>query len=44
MKNLLTFIAVAEMATGVALLVVPSVVVRLLLDAEPTGVSIPVVV
>ena len=42
MKNLLRFIAAAEMATGGALLVVPSVVVHLLLGAEPTGVSIPV--
>ena len=42
MKNLLTAVAVAETATGVALLVVPSVVVSLLLGAEPTGVSIPV--
>lgn len=42
MENLLTFVAVAEAATGAALLVVPSAVVRLLLGAEPTGVSIPI--
>jgi hypothetical protein len=42
MENLPTFVAVAEAATGAALLVVPSVVVRLLLGAEPTGVTIPV--
>ena len=42
MKNLLTPVAMVEMATGVALLVVPSVVVGLLFGAEPTGVSIPI--
>ena len=42
MKNLLTPVAVAEMATGMALVVAPSVVVGLLLGAEPTGVCIPV--
>ena len=42
MKNLLTPAAVAEAATGVALLVVPSVVGHLLLGAELTGVAIPV--
>ena len=42
MAHLLTFVAVAEAATGAALLVIPSVVVRLLLGAEPAGVSIPV--
>jgi hypothetical protein len=41
MKNLLTLIAVAEAATGTALLVVPSVVVRLLFRAELAGVSFP---
>jgi hypothetical protein len=41
MKKLLTFVGVAEAATGVALIVVPSLVGRLLLDAELTGVSIP---
>jgi len=42
MKKLLTFAAVSEAATGVALVVVPSLVGRLLLGAELTGVSIPV--
>jgi hypothetical protein len=42
MKKVLTVAAVAEVATGTALLVVPSLVVRLLLGAELTGVSIPV--
>jgi len=42
MNTLLTLAAVAEAATGLALLVVPALVVRLLLGAELTGVSIPV--
>jgi hypothetical protein len=42
MKRLLTLAAVAEAATGLALLVVPAFVGRLLLGAELTGVSIPV--
>ena len=42
MKKLLTVAAVAEAATGVALIVVPSLAGRLLLGAELTGVSIPV--
>ena len=42
MKKLLTVAALAEAATGVALIVVPSLVGRLLLGAELTGVSIPV--
>jgi hypothetical protein len=42
MKKLLTLAAVVETATGVALIVVPSLVGALLLGAEPTGVSIPV--
>ena len=42
MKKLLTLAAVAEAATGVALIVVPSLVGRLLLGAELTGVSVPV--
>ena len=41
MKKVLTFAAVAEAATGAALLIVPSLVGRLLLGAELTGVSIP---
>jgi hypothetical protein len=40
-KNLLPFAAVAEAATGLALLVVPSLVGRLLLGAELTGAAIP---
>jgi hypothetical protein len=42
MKKLLTVAAIAEAATGLALMVVPSVVGRLLLGAELTGVAIPV--
>jgi hypothetical protein len=42
MKKLLTVAAVAEAATGAALIVVPPLVGRLLLGAELTGVSIPV--
>jgi hypothetical protein len=42
MKRVLTVAAVAEVATGMALLIVPSLVVRLLLGAELTGGSIPV--
>jgi hypothetical protein len=40
--KLLALAAVAEAATGLALLVVPSLVGRLLLGAELSGVSIPV--
>jgi hypothetical protein len=42
MKKILPLAAVAEAATGAALIVVPSLVGRLLLGAELTGVSIPV--
>ena len=42
MKNLLTVAAVLEAATGAALILVPSLVGRLLLGAELTGVAIPV--
>ena len=42
MKKLLPFAALAEAATGLALLVVPSLVARLLLGTELTGVSIPI--
>jgi hypothetical protein len=42
MKKVLVLAAVSEAATGVALLVVPSLVVRLLLGEELTGVAIPV--
>jgi|SRR5271166_2006978 len=42
MKKLLNAAALAEGAMGVALLVVPVLVVRLLLGAEPTGIGITV--
>ena len=42
MKRVLIFAAVAEAATGLALLVVPSLVGQLLLGEELTGVAIPV--
>ena len=42
MKTLLTFAAMAEAATGLALLVVPSLVGRLLLGAELSGVAVPI--
>jgi hypothetical protein len=42
MKKLLTFAAVSEAATGVALVIVPSLVGRLLLGTELIGVAIPV--
>ncbi len=42
MKKVLTFAAVAEAATGAALLIAPSLVGRLLFGAELTGVAIPV--
>jgi hypothetical protein len=42
MKKVLTVAAVAEAATGIALIVVPSLLGRLLLGEELTGVSIPV--
>ena len=42
MKKLLTVAAIAEAATGLALMVVPSLVGRLLLGAELIGVAIPV--
>jgi hypothetical protein len=41
MKKLLTLAAIIEAATGVALIVAPSLVGRLLLGADLTGVSIP---
>jgi hypothetical protein len=41
MKRLLTLTAIIEAATGLALMVVPSVVVQLLLGAEISGASIP---
>ena len=42
MNRVLGFAAVGEAATGVALLIVPSLVGRLLLGEEQTGVAIPV--
>ena len=42
MKKVLVLAAVGEAATGLALLIVPSLVGRLLLGAELTGVAIPV--
>ena len=43
MKNwLLALAAIAEVATGLALLVAPALVGRLLLGAELTGVAVPV--
>ena len=42
MKRVLIFAAVAEAATGVALLIVPSLVGRLLFGAELAGVALPV--
>jgi hypothetical protein len=41
MKNALTFAAVAEAATGLALLIAPSLVVHLLLGEQLTDVAIP---
>jgi hypothetical protein len=40
--KLLALTAVLELATGLALLIVPSLVSRLLLGTELTGVSIPI--
>jgi hypothetical protein len=42
MKKVLIFAAVGEEATGLALLIVPSLVGQLLLGEELTGVAIPV--
>jgi hypothetical protein len=42
MKKVLVFSAVAEAVTGMALLIVPSLVGQLLLGHELTGVAIPV--
>ena len=39
MKQLLTLVAIAEGATGVALMVVPTLVGQLLLGAELSGVA-----
>ena len=42
MKMVLIFAAVAEAATGLALLIVPSLVGQLLFGVELTGIAIPV--
>jgi len=42
MKKALVFAAVSEAATGLALLIVPSLVGRLLLGEDLTGIAIPV--
>ena len=42
MKNVLIFAAVGEAATGLALLIVPSLVGQLLLGEQLAGVAIPV--
>jgi len=42
MKSVLVFAAVSEAGTGLALLIVPSLVGRLLLGEELTGIAIPV--
>ncbi len=42
MKRVLIFAAVGEAATGLALLIVPALVGRLLLGEELSGVAIPV--
>ncbi len=42
MRNVLIFAAVAEAATGLALLIVPSLVGQLLLGEELSGVAVPV--
>jgi hypothetical protein len=42
MKKVLIFAAVAEVATGLALLIVPSLVGQLLLGKQLAGVAIPV--
>ena len=42
MKRVLIFAAVGEAGTGLALLIVPSLVGRLLLGEELTGIAIPI--
>jgi hypothetical protein len=42
MKRVLVLAAVSEAATGLALLIVPSLIGRLLLGEELTGIAIPV--
>src|SRR6478735_8398751 len=41
MKSALTFAAIGEVATGLALLIVPSFVGQLLLGEQLTGVAVP---
>jgi hypothetical protein len=41
-KKVLILAATCEVATGLALLIVPSFVVQLLLGAEPTKVAVPI--
>jgi len=41
MKRFLTLTAIIEAATGLALIAVPAIVVRLLLGAEISGASMP---
>jgi hypothetical protein len=41
-KRVLVFAAVAEVATGLALLIVPSLVGQLLLGEQLTGVAVPI--
>jgi hypothetical protein len=41
MKNLLRLVAIGEAATGVALLIIPSPICRLLFGTELTGASSP---
>ena len=42
MKKALIFAAIGEAATGLALMLAPSLVGRLLLGTELTGVAVPV--
>ena len=42
MSRLLKLTAIIEVATGLALMIIPSLVARLLFGAELTGVSVPV--
>ena len=42
MKGVLIFAAAAEITTGVALLIVPSLVVQLLLGEDLIGIAIPI--
>ena len=42
MKRVLNLAAIAEAVTGLALLIVPSLVARLLLGEDLSGIAIPV--